>query len=73
MDKIEKKERIVKAIARIIGQFLNAAFALWLWNYFAVHVFTGMPVINYWQACGLYILTNLLFNDRHYYRKLEED
>ena len=33
---------------------------MWLWNWLMVGLF-GLPVIGFWQAVGLYLLSNILF------------
>lgn len=33
---------------------------MWLWNWLMVGLF-GLPVIGFWEAVGLYLLSNILF------------
>ena len=35
---------------------------MWLWNIVVVALFE-LPVISYWQSCGLYIVSNILFKN----------
>ena len=49
-------------LAAIIVFFLYSAILMWLWNVVAVALF-GLPVISYWQSCGSYIISNILFKN----------
>ncbi len=40
--------------------FLVAIFIKLLWNWIMADIF-ALPIITYWQAWGLYLLSNLLF------------
>ena len=57
---------ILAALALAVGISLFLAFPVtWLWNeLFTENSILGvaLPKIGYWQALGLLILTNLLFN-----------
>ena len=44
----------------IIIFFLYSIILMWLWNIVVVALFE-LPVISYWQSCGLYIVSNILF------------
>lgn len=50
---------IILAKSLIIA-FAFAGILMWLWNAVIVILFST-PVINYWQAFGLYIISNILF------------
>lgn len=50
-------------LAIIIVFFLYSAILMWLWNVVIVALF-GLPVISYWQSCGLYVISNMLFKNR---------
>ena len=40
---------------------LYGAIVFWLWEFVAVAAL-GLPALTYWQAYGLVVLTNILFN-----------
>lgn len=42
--------------------FICSAILMWLWNIVVVALF-GLPVISYWQSCGLYVISNILFKN----------
>ena len=56
----ELKKKIVELITLLAISFLMVAILMWFWNGLAVALFS-LPVITYWQAWGIYILSNLLF------------
>lgn len=56
----ELKKQIIELITLIAISFLVVAVLMWLWNGLAVALFS-LPVITYWQAWGIYILSNILF------------
>ena len=45
----------------VIVFFLFSAILMWLWNAVIVVVF-GLPVISYWQSCGLFMISDILFS-----------
>lgn len=47
-------------VTSLIIPFAFAGILMWLWNAVIVILFSA-PVINYWQAFGLYIISNILF------------
>lgn len=47
-------------IASFIIAFGFAGILMWLWNAIVVDIFL-VPTITYWQAFGLYIISNILF------------
>lgn len=47
-------------IASFIIAFGFSAVLMWLWNAIVVDIFL-VPTITYWQAFGLYIISNILF------------
>lgn len=49
-------------LAIIIIFFLYSAILMWLWNIVVVALFE-LPVISYWQSCGLYMVSNILFKN----------
>ena len=57
-----KIEMISELITLLIASFLIVAILMWLWNGLAVALFS-LPVITYWQAWGIYILSNILFKN----------
>lgn len=56
----ELKKQIIELIVLLAASFLIVAILMWLWNGLAVALFS-LPVITYWQAWGVYILSNILF------------
>lgn len=56
----ELKKQIIELITLLAISFLVVAVLMWLWNGLAVVLFS-LPVITYWQAWGIYILSNILF------------
>ena len=40
---------------------VTPVLVMWLWNWVAVDLFNA-PVIDFWQACGLYWLSAIFFN-----------
>ena len=44
----------------LVLAFLNPAIVMWLWNWLAVDLF-ALPVLGYWEACGLTWLCHILF------------
>jgi len=70
-------EEIVEIIG-IIVLVLIVAFGLsllfaypimWLWNWLMPMIF-GLPIINFWQAFGLNLLSSLLLKSPIYYYNL---
>lgn len=55
-------EVIIKVllILIIVGVFISFP-VMWLWNGIMPDLF-GVSEIGYWQAFGLYVLCNILFN-----------
>lgn len=49
-------------LAIIIIFFLYSAILMWLWNIVVVVIFE-LPVISYWQSCGLYMVSNILLKN----------
>lgn len=49
-------------LAIITTFFLCSAILMWLWNIVVVALFE-LPVISYWQSCGLYMVSNILFKN----------
>ena len=60
-----KKHRGFRIVAMIfIGISIVALLGLavmYLWNWLIPEIFTGGPVITYWQALGLMVLAKILF------------
>lgn len=56
----ELKKKVIELIVVLAASFLIVAILMWLWNGLAVTLFS-LPVITYWQAWGIYILSNILF------------
>ncbi|CAL2091647.1 conserved protein of unknown function [Tenacibaculum sp. 190524A02b] len=54
--------RIVFGVIAVIGLAILFGYAImWLWNNLMPEIF-GLPVINYWQAVGLFILSKILLS-----------
>lgn len=51
---------LVTLIVAILIAFMFAGILMWLWNAILVVLF-NIPVITYWQAFGIYIISNILF------------
>ena len=56
----ELKKKFIELIVVLAASFLIVAILMWLWNGLVVALFS-LPVITYWQAWGIYILSNILF------------
>jgi uncharacterized membrane protein (DUF485 family) len=56
----ELKKKFIELITVLAISFLMVAVLMWLWNGLAVALFS-LPIITYWQAWGIYILSNILF------------
>lgn len=59
-----KKRRWVRGpligLKIILVVFITSLLLMWLWNILVPQIFSG-PVITYWQAMGLLVLSKLLF------------
>lgn len=52
---------IASLIIAALVLFLIYVTILWLcWNWLMPPIF-GLPIINWWQSCGLMIVSNILF------------
>lgn len=51
---------LVSFIAGTLIAFIYAGILMWLWNAILVVLF-NIPVVTYWQAFGIYIISNILF------------
>ena len=61
--------RIIFGIIAITGLAILFGFIImWLWNILMPEIF-GLPLISYWQAVGLFILTKILFGSGRRGRK----
>lgn len=47
-------------IVLIILAFIYSGILMWVWNIIMPILF-GLPVISFWQALGIYIISNILF------------
>ena len=56
----ELKKQFIELITVLAARFLIVAILMCLWTGLAVALFS-LPVITYWQAWGIYILSNILF------------
>ena len=61
MKKLWKVKMIVFGIVSIIAM---AAIVMWIWNWLVPDLFHG-PMISFWQALGLMLLTRILFRGFH--------
>lgn len=54
--------RIIVGVIAVIGlAILFGYIIMWLWNSLMPDIF-GLPIINYWQAVGLFILSKILLS-----------
>ena len=51
---------LVSFIVAILIAFMYVGILMWLWNTILVVLF-NIPVVTYWQAYGIYIISNILF------------
>lgn len=51
---------ILLFIALIILAFVYSGILMWIWN-MVIPVIFGLPTISFWQALGIYIISNILF------------
>jgi hypothetical protein len=73
-------EKVIKIIGWIFLGILGAAaigvvlglVVMWLWNWLMPVIF-GLPVINYWQAVGIFILCHLLFKGHHPHKDFHDN
>ena len=54
------KNKGLTLLAAILIAFVYAGILMWLWNAILVVLF-NIPVVTYWQAFGIYIISNILF------------
>lgn len=47
-------------IVLIILAFVYSGILMWIWN-ITIPVIFGLPTISFWQALGIYIISNILF------------
>lgn len=52
---------LVALIVDILIAFMYAGILMWLWNAILVVLF-NIPAVTYWQAFGIYIISNILFD-----------
>lgn len=45
----------------VVISLLEALPLMWLWNWLMPYLF-GLPVINFWKALGISLLTSLMFS-----------
>ena len=53
---------IVNLFSGIILLFVYSGVLMWLWNEVITIIFM-LPMISYWQAMGLYVISNILFKN----------
>lgn len=51
---------ILLFIVLIILTFIYSGILMWVWN-MIMPVLFGLPIISFWQALGIYIISNILF------------
>ena len=54
--------RIVGIVISILG---GGVIVMLLWNGIVTEIFSDITSINYWQAIGLLVLCDILFNNTH--------
>jgi hypothetical protein len=62
---------IVSIIVALVIGFICAGILMWLWNIIIPTIFS-LPMISYWQAFGIYIISNILFKSSSFKTKTEE-
>lgn len=62
---------IVSIIVALVIGFIYAGILMWLWNIIIPTIFS-LPMISYWQAFGIYIISNILFKSSSFKTKTEE-
>ncbi|MBN1412207.1 MAG: hypothetical protein JW969_15285 [Spirochaetales bacterium] len=56
---------ITGGVILVAGLMVLMGFiVMWLWNWLMPHLF-GLPVISYWEAWGIFILSQILFRGFH--------
>ena len=53
---------IANLFSGIILLFVYSGVLMWLWNEVIAIIFM-LPMISYWQAMGLYVISNILFKN----------
>lgn len=66
-------KEVIKGIALVIGGLVIFGLLIgfpimWLWNWLMPDLF-GVPEIGFWEAWGLYMLSNVLFKSTSNTRK----
>lgn len=51
---------LVTLIVTILIAFMYVGILMWLWNAILVVLF-NISAVTYWQAFGIYIISNILF------------
>lgn len=51
---------ILLFVVLIILTFIYSGILMWVWNMIMPALF-GLPIISFWQALGIYIISNILF------------
>lgn len=51
---------ILLFVVLIILTFIYSGILMWAWN-MIMPVLFGLPIISFWQALGIYIISNILF------------
>ena len=63
---------IVGGIVFLAGVLVLAGFiVMWLWSWLMPKLFS-LPLINYWEAWGILIFSQILFGKKHGFRHLSE-
>ncbi|MFM7016637.1 MAG: hypothetical protein ACKOX3_09945 [Bacteroidota bacterium] len=58
---MQSKRYLSSFLIILIYYFVAGLIVMILWNWLLPEIF-GLKSINYWEACGLILLTNFLFN-----------
>lgn len=65
--------RIIFGIIAVVGLAVLFGYVImWLWNTLMPEIF-GLPIISYWQAVGLFILSKILLCSSGYGGKQKSD
>ena len=57
------EDSCIASLSSIITLFLKAWIVMLLWNWLMPDIFIVLPKVSYWQAFGIYMLFNILFNE----------
>lgn len=59
---------IILLVVLIVLAFVYSGILMWVWNMIIPALF-GLPMISFWQALGIYIISNILFKGSGYIKR----